>query len=665
MLCPPLLEFSAHPAEIDEGDPTTLSWSCQRCRALTIDHVSRHPGSGSETVRPAFTFVFEARAWGVGTSSNTQVDKSARVVVIPPVPTYLGCDGNHYETLAEAQAVVCYADCAGRRIHSSRAAAEAVECFEDCARGIHLSQADAAAVPCPYTDCGGTGHGTLAEAQAVVCYADCAGRRIHTSQAAAQAVDCYADCAGRRIHLSSAEAATFHCDCDGNPHSSRQAAEAVECPTHRACDGTLHESAALAAAISCDGNPNDCEQAELDDGWGGAWPLGMEPPHCKAADSWETYMEEVEEIVRDEFGQIVYDGFGRPLTQTVLEERRRKLACKNWLAPAAQAFERACSPCSTAAAPGSVPGTSDYSAARTWNRSGIRGRTSVHRAGAGFSLRTSEQDLAELYCEMERMYRNNLGSVETEIGKAVQGRMDFAGGIDTRLLSQRAIAPETVEDAQRLRARRAASIRNLGRASARLKTGLEDGSGGVDWSQSTAANRAAAQAASQAELGRSAIDGEDRSAARAEGGRYSQSGGGLLSGAELGATLDRREIDSGGRTLSSAAAAQRRSDMAAAAQTGGPAVEGLGTGALTGDLSEMSGQTSGRAHEARSRNIGDRGRWVRSPDGRTVRGRIRDHQENMELPDPELFLELWNRGAEGRHGPASQTAVEESGEPGP
>ena len=59
-------------------------------------------------------------------------------------------------------------------------------------------------------------------------------------------------------------------------------------------------------------------------------------------------------------------------------------------------------------------------------------------------------------------------------------------------------------------------------------------------------------------------------------------------------------------------------------------MEGLGIGALTGELAEMTGQTRGRAHEARSSSISGTGRWVRSPDARTVRERIRTHEENME-----------------------------------
>ena len=652
VLCPPELEFAAAPAEIDEGESSTLAWSCQRCGMLTVDLVNRNASRpGTLTVTPPFTMVYPASAWGIGSSSRTRVDKSVRVVVNPVGEGHVGCDGKVYETPAEAAATCVFTDCLGRP-HPSQEEAEAVECFTDCLGGIHLSQGAALAVPCPFTDCGGGGHGTQAEADAVACFTDCGGRRIHLSQAEADGVPCFTDCAGREIHLSSAEAAAFHCDCSGAPHPTQAQADAVECRTHAACDGSLHDTQELADAVECETTGNDCEQAALDDGWGGSYPEGMDPPHCKAADSWETYTVEVEVPIRDEFGNVVYDpGTGRPLTQTVLEERRRKLPCENWLAPEAQERERVCTPCETAASPGTIPGTSEYSAARTWARSGLRGRTALHRAGASFSMRTSETDLAELYCELEGVYKRNLATLEGEIAMGVSGRLAFAGGVNTRSLPQRSLAVETVEDAQRLRNRRAGSIRNLGRASARLQAGLASGSGAVDWSQATATNRAQALAASQAEMARSAIDGEDRSTARTEAARYSGAGGDFVSGSALDAALAARDTGTGGRTLSSAAAAERRSAMANAAQSGAPAVEGLGAASLSSELSGMAGQSAGLAGEARSRNIGATDRWVRSADGRTVRDRIRDHEENMELPDPGLFRELWNRGAEGQHAP--------------
>ena len=179
VLCPPELEFAAGPAEIAEGESSTLAWSCQRCGMLTVDLVNRNPRRpGSETVTPPFTMVYPATAWGEGSSASTRVDKSVRVVVNPVGPRHVGCDGKVYETAAEAAATCVFTDCLGRT-HPSQEEAEAVECFEDCLLGIHLSQGAALAVPCPFTDCAGGGHGTQAEADAIACFTDCAGRRIH------------------------------------------------------------------------------------------------------------------------------------------------------------------------------------------------------------------------------------------------------------------------------------------------------------------------------------------------------------------------------------------------------------------------------------------------------------------------------------------------------
>lgn len=627
VVCGVDLTLSADPVSIPLGGSSDLRWNCTRCQSLLVDTAYRDvrtQATGTVKVSPPVTTTFTARATGVDLRGrDVTLDREATVTVTPPI--FLDACGNPHPTQEAADAVSACS-------------------FSDCQGNTHATQAGADAVTACHADCRGNWHDLQADAAAVTCYADCAGRRIHATQAAAAAVSCYADCAGRRNFLTQAAAAAIHCDCRGNPHPTPAAAQAVQC-LYTDCRGNTHPTQQAAQAVQCLSG-NDCEPVPLVDGYNGNPPTGLgPPPHCDAPDAWEVWTEE--EPVLDGNGNQVLDGNGDPVTQTV--EHRRQLPCEHWLSPEKQAFESQCLPCETAAYIGPIPGTGEYGFGLSLGDTSIRGSTVVHRTGRSFSARTSEEALAQTYCHMEGAYKGNLNIVDQEIGHGVSGALQFDGGVDTRGLGHATVWVETVGQAEALRQRRARSIRNLGRASARLQQGLAAGTGAADWSQVTAAAKATSLATSGAEAARSALSGEDRSLLRSEGRRYRPDRS-FLEGSDLDQALTQREVDTGEKMLGEDLAGQRRTSMARDAQSATPLpLSTLGNRALVDELGHLESQAAGRTDA--SRDIGSRDRWVHSDAARGVQDRIRDRDDADALPDAAAFRRLLEQTRQGRDGP--------------